>query len=95
MLKISDWERQVSKEMKVRMYEELRIRAKAHIETVVIIEEAIAKATEALKTPSPTQKIVEKLTSSKSRSRSITPPVDSLHWVMPGHDQVVAQSVPQ
>jgi hypothetical protein len=68
------------------MYEELRIRAKAHIETVIIAKEAIAKATEALKTPSPTQKTIEKLSPLKSRSRSITPPVDSLHWVMPGHD---------
>jgi hypothetical protein len=64
-----------------RKYEVQRIRLVAHIEQVIMTKEAIKKAKEALKPPSPTQKLVRKLNTLKPSSKWVIPPVDPLHWV--------------
>jgi hypothetical protein len=67
-------------EMEARICEVQRARTRAHIEQVIITKEAIKKANEALKSPSPKQKIVRKLNSLKPSSKWVIPPVDPLRW---------------
>jgi len=78
-------------EMEARICEAQRARTRAHIEQVIITKEAIEKANEALKPPSPKQKIVRKLNSLKPSSKWVIPPVDPLHWEPLGAEEANTQ----
>ena len=78
--------------MEARICEAQRARTRAHIEQVIITKEAIEKANEALKPPSPKQKIVRKLNSLKPSSKWDIPPVDPLHWESLGAEEANTQS---